>query len=244
MQKTVVIVLAIALAGAGLLSLSDAGAKKHRKKKKRVPATVVLNQTPVQSGTVAVARRCRRNRYVEIHRASNGALVATANTNATGAFGAAGGYSGSAYAVVKRAGRKKTKCLAARSAVVNLGVADLQVAQTAVPSAQTGANAAGYDITIANLGPDTAQDIVLTDTPKGGGFSLDAGRTSAGCTLAGAVVTCKVGTLTPGQTTSRRIVFTCDPGTMSLLNDASASSSARDPNAANSTSADIASDPC
>lgn len=246
--------IAVALC-AGLLVLAATGMARphHAKKRLRVGGAVALNETPVQSGEVAARRGCQRNRYVEIRRASNDALVGTATTRASGAFDAPGGYSGQEYALVKssahKQGRKKVKikCLAARSPMISVGVGDLVVTQVAVPRASTGGNPA-YDVTVTNLGPDTAQDIVIaespTPVPANGHFTLNTTYSASGCSLSAGTVKCTAGALASSKSTTRRIAFTCGMSTVSFNGSATASSSARDPNSANTAAPNLASVHC
>lgn len=230
----------------------DPASKHHAKKRIRVGGSVALNETPVQSGRVAARRGCRRSRFVEIRRASNDALLATATTTNSGSFAAPGGYSGQAYALARSSAHKqgrrkaKIKCLDARSPVISIGVGDLVVTQVAVPGAGTGGNPA-YDVTVTNLGPDTAQGIVIAETPKpvpaNGQFTLNTTYSAAGCSLAAGTAKCPAGSLAAGKSATRRIAFSCSAPTHFNAK-ATASSSARDPNASNSTTPNVVSVNC
>lgn len=254
MNRVAAIALSIALATAGVLVLgettakpkSPAGKHKHKRKRVKVSATVTLNETPVQSGTVGAARGCQRHRFVEFHRASNDALVGSATTNDVGGFGAASGYSGQAYALAKSVRRKKVLCLQVRSPVVSVGLADLRLTKAADGTVD---GSPRYKLTVTNLGPDTAQEIVLTDIPKtvpaNRAFSLDTANSSAGCSLASGVIKCTLPSLTPGQADSRSIVLSCGvPIPDSFLNSAAVASSAVDPNLTNNSVGNVGSDLC
>jgi hypothetical protein len=239
---------------AGLLVLAaTGGARPHQAKKRlRVGGAVALNETPVQSGTVAARRGCQRDRFVEIRRASNDALVGTATTTASGAFSAPGGYSGQEYALARSTNHKqgpkkiKIKCLAVRSPVISVGVGDLVVTQVAVPGG-TGGNPA-YDVTVTNRGPDVAQDVVITGRPNpvpaNGQFTLNATFSATACSLSAATVICTAGTLAPAKSVTRRIAFTCGMSTVRFNGSATASSTARDPDIPNTAAPNLASAAC
>lgn len=254
------ILIAVALC-CGLLVLAAVGmARQHDNHKRlRVGAVVTLNETPVQSGKIVAAHGCQRNRFVQIRRASNDALVDHATSDASGAFSADGAYSGQAYAVARpsrhkqRGGNRKQKrtkrkitCVQTHSPVVSVGVADLGVTQVAVPGADP-ANPA-YDVTVTNHGPDAAQGILVAEhpnpTPLGGDFTLNTTSTDADCSLSAATVNCTAGTLTPGTSATVRIAFTCGMDTTEFDARATASSTARDPNPANDTTPNLPSGTC
>jgi uncharacterized repeat protein (TIGR01451 family) len=228
-----------------VFAIDDSAAKKRHAKRAKISATITLDQTPVFSGTLAARGRCRRNRYVEIRRASNDALVGGAHSDAGGYFSTAGNFSGLAYAHVNAGRRSRAKCRAANSSATPVGLADLKLTKAADGTA--GGNPR-YAITITNLGPDSAQDLVIKDTPRPvpptGGFSLDVVNSSPDCRLAADVITCAQGSLGPGKSATQTIVLACGPGTVSLLNSASVSSSARDPSASNNTVSDVPSADC
>ena len=81
---------------------------------------------------------------------------------------------------------------------VNVPVADLDVGLTktvSVATAKPGQDVT-YTLTVRNLGTETANGVVVTDTlPAGVDFSASA----SGCTAAGSTVTCNVGTMLGGS---------------------------------------------
>jgi hypothetical protein len=251
-RRTATLIAAALCAGLLVLAATGSARTHDAKKRLRVGGAVALNETPVQSGTVAARRGCQRDRFVEIRRASNDALVGTATTSPSGDFDAPGGYSGQEYALARssthKQGRKKTKvkCLQVRSPAISVGVGDLMVTQVAVPGG-TGGNPA-YDVTVTNFGPDIAQDIVIAESPNpvpaNGHFTLNTTFSATGCSLSAATVNCTAGTLVPGKSATRRIAFTCGMSTASFNGSATASSTARDPNLPNTAAPNLASVHC
>jgi uncharacterized repeat protein (TIGR01451 family) len=227
--------LAAVLAVCALAAPVSGLAKHHRHhhhKKKRIPVAtgIVLSETPAMSGVVIGAHGCRARRYVEIRRFGNDALVGTATSNADGTFRSEDTYSGPAYAYTQPAPRhRRYRCNYGLSAPGSVGLADLGITQA---EAATGTGTAGYDFTLTNAGPDTAQHVVVgaEPVPAGGTFGLDTAASTPGCKLAAGAVTCEVFSLRPGQTTTVHVVLTCDPPTTGFMDTATVSSSARDPN--------------
>jgi uncharacterized repeat protein (TIGR01451 family) len=75
--------------------------------------------------------------------------------------------------------------------------ADLSVAKTDSPDPVSTGAALTYAITVTNVGPDTATNVVVTDTLPSGVAFVSAQTTQGNCTVSGnkRKVTCKLGTI-------------------------------------------------
>lgn len=127
--------------------------------------------------------------------------------------------------------------------------ADLRLGKSASPASPTAGGEVVYTLTVANAGPSDAAAVVLTE-PLPAGLTFVGAVTTGSCTLAGATVTCSLGTLPAGASTTVTITAAVSPSaTGSIANTASVSSSTADPNTGNnaatasvpiSSSADLA----
>ncbi len=115
-------------------------------------------------------------------------------------------------------------------------VANLMVTMTAVPDPVTAGELLTYTLVVKNRGPSTATTVALTDTLPAG---VDFVAASTGCAEASGEVTCDVGTLPIGQSSTLDItVRTQSAG--SLTNRAAVASPVTDPDSAdNSASLDV-----
>jgi uncharacterized repeat protein (TIGR01451 family) len=115
--------------------------------------------------------------------------------------------------------------------------ADLQVTKTCKPDdfAPAGSTAT-CTILVDNLGPNSAQNVVLTDTHvSNGAFSFGTIETSAGsCSTAGGVVTCNLGTLAAGQRVTITVAVTSS-AEVDINDIATVTSSTADPNTSNNS---------
>ncbi len=114
------------------------------------------------------------------------------------------------------------------------GTADLALVKTATATARAGETIT-YTLTAYNAGPSDAASVRITDTLPGDVTFVAA---SSGCSNAGGVVTCVVGSLAAGASASYVITVTAAssivPGT-SLQNSAVVASSTLDGNASNNS---------
>ncbi len=96
-----------------------------------------------------------------------------------------------------------------------------------------------YAITLTNIGPDTAYNIVLADTLPGGAAYVSASGTGWTCTGSGTLVTCTLASLTAGATSrlTLSIQMPLTPATVS--NSASVSTDSIDPDPANNTASAV-----
>lgn len=107
--------------------------------------------------------------------------------------------------------------------------ADLALVMTqSTASPQTGGDIT-YSISVTNNGPSPASGVVLTDTLPPGAVFVSA---SDGCNQSGAVVTCALGTLASGATTTVQIVV-YSLSTGDLTNSVSVTSPTSDPASSN-----------
>ena len=111
-------------------------------------------------------------------------------------------------------------------------VADLSLTKTTSPDPGLAGGTITSTLTVANAGPSPAADVVVTDELPGGATFVGA---SPGCTLAGSVVTCAVGTVTAGGTATATVTLAIPAGSTaeSLTNVAAVNSSTADPDPAN-----------
>ena len=119
--------------------------------------------------------------------------------------------------------------------------ADLEITKSDSPDPVVAGNSLTYTVTVTNLGPSTAQDVVITDAlPAGTTFvSGDDGTGATVCALTqpGTVV-CDVGTLAPLASVTVYITVTVDPSVPDgavLENTATVGSSTPDPDPGNNS---------
>lgn len=114
----------------------------------------------------------------------------TAITNCTAA--------GSELAAV----REKPNPSCVQTVVVPAPMARVVVTKNAPQTVRPGGTL-GYSGTVTNLGPDPAQNVILVDPVQHASLLTITSMPSV-CTLAGGTVTCRLGTLAPGQTVALR----------------------------------------
>jgi uncharacterized repeat protein (TIGR01451 family) len=103
--------------------------------------------------------------------------------------------------------------------------ADLEISKADSPDPVTVGDNLTYTITVTNLGPDAATNVVVTDTLPSGVTFVSA---SPGCVHSAGVVTCNLGNIPAGDSVTITIVVTVTaPGTIS--NTATVTSDTLDP---------------
>lgn len=119
--------------------------------------------------------------------------------------------------------------------------ADLSITKSDSPDPVLAGDDLTYTITVANGGPSTATDVVVTDELPAGTTFVEGvdGNGATACTLvqAGTVV-CDLGTMEPGQTTTVYLTVTVDPSLPDdavLQNTASVASATTDPDPSDDT---------
>ncbi len=117
--------------------------------------------------------------------------------------------------------------------------ADMAIVKTGPSSVARGTNFT-YQLSVTNNGPQTAQNVVVTDTIPSELIPLP-GSTDSRCVLNGQTVTCNLGTMTSGQNTTIAIgVTTTSPGSncsqSTVTNRATVTSSTPDSNQSNNSS--------
>jgi uncharacterized repeat protein (TIGR01451 family) len=112
---------------------------------------------------------------------------------------------------------------------------DLSVANTDDPDPVAVGAPLTYTLVVTDNGPGLALGVTLTDTLPAGTTFVSASATQGTCDEAGGTVTCDVGTLAGGASTtvSIRLMAPSSPGTIS--NTATVSCTSLDPNPANNT---------
>src|SRR5262249_50038034 len=109
--------------------------------------------------------------------------------------------------------------------------ADLSVVKSDSPDPVIVGTDLTYTIDVTNNGPDPATTVSLTDTLPGSVTFVSA---SAGCLESAGTVTCDLGSIPNGSTTSITIVVTTG-STGSISNTATASAAEFDPTSANNS---------
>ena len=114
---------------------------------------------------------------------------------------------------------------------------DLSVTKTGPATAQKGGTIT-YTLTATNHGPDTANNVVVSDTTPVN-LVFNAGLSDPACVLQGPDVLCNNSSLTSGQSVSYNVVFDVQQSAIcnqNVDNSASVSTSSTDPNPANNQS--------
>ncbi len=112
--------------------------------------------------------------------------------------------------------------------------ADLVVNKNDAPDPLIVGQSLTYTVTVSNLGPVTATNVVLTDTLPGSVAFVSATPTQGSCSESGGVVTCNFGTIPNGNVVAVTItVIPTAPGL--ITNTATVTGDQSDPNSNNNT---------
>ncbi len=111
--------------------------------------------------------------------------------------------------------------------------ADLSLSKSDAPDPAVAGGTLTYTLTVDNDGPSQAEGVVVTDTlPAAVAFASSTGQ----CNESAGVVSCALGTVASGATTTVTITVAVDAATTSTItNSASVTSTTPDPSAANNT---------
>jgi len=120
-------------------------------------------------------------------------------------------------------------------ATVTVTCADLAVAKTVAPDPVIVGQQAVYTVTVTNSGPGDAANVVLTDTLPAQVAYVSCATTQGTCAEAAGTVTATIGAMAPGAVVTVTITADVVAGG-DLVNTASATSDAGDPDPANNTS--------
>jgi uncharacterized repeat protein (TIGR01451 family) len=115
--------------------------------------------------------------------------------------------------------------------------ADLSITKAA-PASVNASSTFSYTLSVNNAGPDTASNVSVSDTLPAGVTFVSASGTGWTCSGT-ATVTCTIGSLTSGTTSTITISVTAPAQGATLLNSASVSSTTGDPKTGNNTSAPV-----
>jgi uncharacterized repeat protein (TIGR01451 family) len=110
--------------------------------------------------------------------------------------------------------------------------ADLTLIKTVSPDSVTVGHDLTYTLAVTNNGPTTAKNTLLTDPLPANTTFVSA---STGCNELGGTVTCNLGDIADGASTTATIVVQPTAATSTISNTASVESGTRDPNAANNS---------
>ena len=103
---------------------------------------------------------------------------------------------------------------AAAEATTAIALADLSVSKLDAPDPVIAGNELTYTMTVANAGPSAATGLVLTDTlPVGVSFV----SSEPACSASGGVVTCSLGDLSRGATSTVTVQAAVDPATRGAI---------------------------
>jgi len=140
------------------------------------------------------------------------------------------------------------KCFGTTGSVQGCPQADLSITKAASPTVVLRGSEVTYTLTAKNNGPDPAPGVIVTDA-LGSGATLVSATDSSGSCVAGATVSCNVGTLASGATATVTLVVkmtsvgfkadTATVGSLVLLAAAHNASGAGDTNSANNSASAI-----
>ena len=118
-----------------------------------------------------------------------------------------------------------------------IGEADLSVTKSDSPDQVVAGTDLSYVLTVANAGPSDATSVTITDTLPAGVTFVSSSPASPTCNESSGTMTCALGTLASGATTTIEVQVGVDPSTRGTLsNTASVASNETDPNPSNDTS--------
>jgi uncharacterized repeat protein (TIGR01451 family) len=126
---------------------------------------------------------------------------------------------------------------AVETTTVNAPAADLRVVKSASASTIAQGESVTFTIVVHNDGPNAAENVSLLDTLSGVAVTVTGRTTTQGSCVeigGGPNTSCDLGTLAAGASATVTITATAN-GAGTLVNSATASSDATDPNAANNT---------
>jgi uncharacterized repeat protein (TIGR01451 family) len=115
-----------------------------------------------------------------------------------------------------------------------LGNLDISVIKTDSPDPVTVGNNLTYTIVVSNNGPETGTGVTLTDTLPSSVTYVSATSTQGTCTRSGSTVTCNIGTLANGASTTVTIIVT-PTAAGTITNTASVTCNETDTNSGNNT---------
>jgi uncharacterized repeat protein (TIGR01451 family) len=114
--------------------------------------------------------------------------------------------------------------------------ADLSISKTDSADPASPGSALSYTLTVTNLGPDAAPEVLVTDTLPAGVSFVSVSPTE--CSFVSGTVSCLFATLPSGSSRVITINTTVSQGFVSIVNQAQASSPATDPNPENNVDAE------
>lgn len=118
----------------------------------------------------------------------------------------------------------------------NLLPADMAIAKTVKPGSVNAGQAVTYTLTVSNLGPATANGVVVQDTLPGGETLVSASGAGWTCSQANGVITCTLSSMAAGASSVITVNVNAPPNGGVYTNTATVSSSTPDSNLSNNSS--------
>lgn len=113
--------------------------------------------------------------------------------------------------------------------------ADLSITKTSDPNPMIAGTPATYTLVVSNTGPSTATGVTISDVLPAG-LSVISVQAAGTCDVAGQTLTCQLGTVAPGSSTTVTIgVMVAATQVGTLTNTATVASTTPDPNPANNS---------
>lgn len=141
---------------------------------------------------------------------------------------------GTYYVSIEDSGKNQTSTYNFVSAFVAAS-ANLALTNTDAPDPVTINGTLVYTLNVTNGGPNTATDLILTDTLPSGVIYQSAIGAGWSCNQVAGVVTCTNANLTNGSSSSVAITLTAPSAVGTITNTATVTSAATDPTPANNT---------
>lgn len=127
-----------------------------------------------------------------------------------------------------------TRTATAQKTWIEPAKADLSVTKTASPNPVLVQDNITYTITVTNYGPDTADNVSVSDVLPASTSFVSATPSQGSCAYASGTVRCAIGAMTDGQVVTIKVVVRANKAGK-VTNSATATTTTLDPNGANNT---------